>query len=124
MELPHLQAMLDLFDDQRQLPIDHVDLLAPAFGIGLTAIALPRCQGPFPKFHLAPCRAGAQQHRSAVRVFASPRQLFNAPGVAQLRRLDQGTESHAQGFGNQVQCGQADILLARLDRDQHAPADP
>ena len=61
---------------------------------------------------------------AALRVFASPRQLFNAPGVAQVWRLDQGTESHAQGFGNQVQCGQADILLARLDRDQHAPADP
>ena len=48
MELPDLQAMLDPFDNQRQLPLRHINLLAPAFGISLAGIALARCQGSFP----------------------------------------------------------------------------
>ena len=100
------------------------NLLAPALCIGLRGVDLARLQAPFPLLDFASRRGFGEQHGFAARVGSCPCHLVDAAWIAGIRRLDQIAERYIERFGDAIKGGQADILLARLDRDQHAPADP
>ena len=55
---------------------------------------------------------------------SGPGHFVDAARIAGVRRLDQIAERDVQRFGHAIEGGQADVFFARLDRHQHAPADP
>ncbi|MNF96141.1 hypothetical protein D3C84_789220 [compost metagenome] len=69
-------------------------------------------------------RGGArEQGRAASRLAAHPGHGIDPRAVGTVRPLHQVGEEHAEGRGDAVEGGQADIHVAAFDPHQHPPAD-
>jgi drug/metabolite transporter (DMT)-like permease len=124
VELPRRNSVGHITEHQRQAAFKHIELFAPAIGIGFGRVVLARFQAPFPELHLAGGTGLGQQHRLAARNGAGPGQFIDATRIAGLGSLDQVAEGYVECFGHAIEGGQADVLFTRLDRHQHPPADP
>ncbi|MDB6142755.1 MAG: hypothetical protein JWP80_1799 [Pseudomonas sp.] len=107
-----------------QATFEDVYLFAPALGIGFRAVDLARLQAELPQLHFAFGDGFGQQHGFAAWNEPGPCDFVDAARIAHLRRLDQITEGDVQRFRHPVQGREADVFLAGLNGDQHAPTDP